>query len=110
MTQWLASYASTEAFPRMVRSSMGIWGCFLFYCCACLATFVFTFIWIPETKGVPIEAMETLFSGPVRHAAWRQKAVYPPDGLPPLPEHLLARAARDVQGTKKMDLDHEEVA
>lgn len=59
---------------------------------------IFTFIWIPETKGIPIEAMETLFSGPVRHAAWRQKKVYPPDGLPPLPERVAAARREDGEG------------
>jgi hypothetical protein len=53
---------------------------------------IFTFIWIPETKGVPIEGMDLLFSGPVRHAAWRQKSIYPPYGMPPLPEALLVQA------------------
>jgi hypothetical protein len=46
--------------------------------------------------------METLFSGPVRHAAWRQKSVYPPDGLPPLPERVAygAGQAEGVDGDK----------
>lgn len=61
---------------------------------------LFTFIWIPETKGIPIEAMESLFTGPVRHAAWRQKAVYPPDGMPPLPERVAA-AAGNIEVDKK---------
>ena len=42
--------------------------------------------------------METLFSGPVRHAAWRQKKVYPPDGLPPLPERVAAARREDGEG------------
>ena len=54
---------------------------------------------MPETKGIPIECMETLFSGPVRHAAWRQKKVYPPDGIPPLPDHLVATAIELEKGT-----------
>ncbi|GFZ46100.1 Quinate transporter [Saitozyma sp. JCM 24511] len=92
MMQWLASYASTESFPSMIASPMGVWGTFLFFAFCCIATFIFTFIWIPETKGVPIECMELLFSGPVRHAAWRQKSIYPPHGMPPLPEALLVQA------------------
>lgn len=38
MAQWLASYVSTEAFPHMVASQMGVWGTFLFFSCCCLAT------------------------------------------------------------------------
>lgn len=56
--QWLVSFAATEAFPYMYKSVMQgkllytsdlitlcdvmadepVWGCFLFYCCCCLAT------------------------------------------------------------------------
>jgi hypothetical protein len=50
--------------------------------------------------------METLFSGPVRHRAWTQKKVYPPDGMPPLPEHVLARAQR-VEDVRKGDDKYE---
>jgi hypothetical protein len=69
---------------------------------------VFTFIWIPETKGVPIESMEALFSGPIRHAAWRQKKIYPPYGMPPLPESLAAHKA-DIVGEKERE-EHYEAA
>jgi len=54
---------------------------------------IIVFVWIPETKAIPIEGMNVLFAGPVRHAAWRQKKVYPPDGMPPLPERL----AQDIE-------------
>lgn len=58
---------------------------------------------MPETKAVPIECMEALFSGPVRHAAWRQKQIYPPDGMPPIPQSLLAhdhgKLPQETEGT-----------
>ena len=47
------------------------------------------FVWVPETKAIPIEGMSVLFAGPVRHAGWTQKKVYPPNGMPPLPERLV---------------------
>lgn len=40
-------------------------------------------------KGIPIECMQELFEGSIRHAAWRQKSVYPPYGLPPIPHSLV---------------------
>ena len=38
MSQWLASFVSTEAFPHMVASRMGVWGTFLFFSCCCFST------------------------------------------------------------------------
>lgn len=61
----------------------------------------FTFFFIPETKGIPIECMDTLFSGPVRYAAWRQRAVYPPDGLPPLPDRVAAQVGAYMHDAHK---------
>jgi hypothetical protein len=122
-----------------------VWGCFLFYTCCCAATFVFTYFFVPETKGelnfatqfcffcsffrplrahthiyiqlrtvrvltregIPIESMDTLFSGPVRYAAFRQKTVYPPDGIPPLPDRVAAHAAYLTEGIKQHDEKHE---
>lgn len=51
---------------------------------------IFTFIWVPETKGVPIECCEALFSGSMKHRAWTSKKRFPPLGIPPLPDHLVA--------------------
>lgn len=45
---------------------------------------------MPETKAVPIECMESLFAGGMRHRAWRSKKLFPPQGIPPLPAHLVA--------------------
>jgi hypothetical protein len=33
-----AQYASTESFPSMIASPMGVWGTFLFFAFCCLAT------------------------------------------------------------------------
>lgn len=58
---------------------------------------VFTYIWVPETKAVPIECAELLFSGKMRHAAWRAKKLFPPNGIPPLPEYIAAGEAAYVE-------------
>ncbi|TXT10599.1 hypothetical protein VHUM_02104 [Vanrija humicola] len=81
MCQWLASFASTMAALDLQQKLK--WGLFIFFAGCCAATFVFTYFWIPDTKGIPIECMDLLFSGPSRHMQFRQKKVFPPDGIPP---------------------------
>ena len=68
------------------------------------------FVWIPETKGIPIECMETLFSGPVRHAAWRQNKLYPPNGIPPPPQSLVAdgRMQKALAGVEREAAEFED--
>lgn len=82
-TQWLSSFMSTMSANHMF-DAIG-WATFLFYSVFCFVTLVFTFIWIPDTKGVPLECMGPLFDGPTRHCQFRQKQVYPPHGIPPPP-------------------------
>jgi hypothetical protein len=38
-----------------------------------------------------------LFSGKMRHAAWRSKKLFPPNGIPPLPDHIAAGEAAYIQ-------------
>jgi hypothetical protein len=85
-TQWLSSFAATMSAPHMF-AKVG-WGVFIFYGACCAATFVFTYFLIPDTKGIPIECMGELFYGPSRYTQFRQKKVWPPDGVPPAPEHV----------------------
>ena len=51
--------------------------------------------------------METLFSGPVRHAAWTQRRVYPPYGMPPIPESLIAHDA-ELEGKLHPEAQYED--
>ncbi|KAF2447364.1 putative hexose transport-related protein [Karstenula rhodostoma CBS 690.94] len=77
--QWLFSFILTLAPPL------------------CFLTAVFTFVWVPETKAVPIECCEALFSGKMRHAAWRAKKLFPPNGIPPLLNHIAEGEAAYIQ-------------
>lgn len=61
---------------------------------------IFTYIYVPETKGVPIECMEGLFSGRMRNAAWRSKKLFPPNGMPPVPESLAAGQAAYIRANR----------
>lgn len=59
------------------------YGMFLLYGACCVLTAIFTYFFIPETKGIPVECMGPLFDGPSRFAQFRQKRVFPPHGIPP---------------------------
>ena len=83
-TQWLSSVMATMSAPHMFVA-WG-WGTFLYYSVFCFVTMVFTFFWIPDTKGVPLECMRPLFDCPTRHKQFNQKKVFPPHGIPPPPE------------------------
>ncbi|GMK53695.1 hypothetical protein CspeluHIS016_0102810 [Cutaneotrichosporon spelunceum] len=80
-TQWLSSFAATMSAPHM-QAAIGGW-IFVFYGLCCVATTIFTFVLIPETRGVPVESMGRLFGGPSQYSQWRQKKVWPPIGIPP---------------------------
>lgn len=56
---------------------------FLLYGACCVLTAVFTYFFIPETKGIPVECMGPLFAGPSRYTQFRQKRVFQPNGIPP---------------------------
>ncbi|BEI98795.1 hypothetical protein CcaverHIS631_0310940 [Cutaneotrichosporon cavernicola] len=80
-TQWLSSFAATMSAPHM-QAAVGGW-IFVFYGLCCVATAVFVFVLIPDTRGTPIESMGRLFGGPSKYCQWRQKKVWPPNGIPP---------------------------
>ena len=43
--------------------SLNIWGAYVFWAMICAIGFVTLGVWAPETKGIPMERMEELFSG-----------------------------------------------
>jgi sugar porter (SP) family MFS transporter len=54
---WIASFVLTYTFPILNRS-VGSAGAFLFYGAICFAGAAFVFMFVPETSGKPLEAME----------------------------------------------------
>lgn len=70
-TQWLSSFAATMSAPHMQAAVGGY--VFVFYGICCFATFVFTFFFIPETKGIPMESMGRLFGkSQCGQVGWRE--------------------------------------
>ncbi|KAH8807371.1 general substrate transporter [Xylogone sp. PMI_703] len=62
-SQWLWNFVIARVVPNMLVS-MGRngYGTYIFFSCCCLASFVFVWIYIPETKGMSLEEIDELFS------------------------------------------------
>lgn len=78
---------------------------FLLYGSCCVLTAVFTYFFIPETKGIPVELMGPLFDGPSRYTQFRQKRVYPPDGIP----RMVVDDSEAIEG-KPVEVEEKEYA
>lgn len=59
---WFFQFAVVRVTPNMFVN-LHIWGTYVFYACICAVGLVVLGLWAPETKGVPMERMEELFSG-----------------------------------------------
>ena len=68
LTQWVANAVVVLLFPAV----FAVWGQVTtvgFLALACFAQAIFTFSALPETRNVPLEAMEELWRGNVRRDA-----------------------------------------
>jgi hypothetical protein len=59
MCQWLAQFVITKSTPSIFLA-MG-WGTFIFFAAICALTAVFTFFFVPETKGLTMEEIDAKF-------------------------------------------------
>jgi sugar porter (SP) family MFS transporter len=66
---WFFQFAVVRTTPNMFQS-LDIWGAYVFWACVCAVGLVVLGLWAPETKGVPMERMAELFSGPW-YMGWR---------------------------------------
>lgn len=66
-SNWLWNFLISRFTPQMF-SAMG-YGVYFFFASLMMCSIVFVYFLIPETKGIPLESMDTLFDiRPVRHA------------------------------------------
>lgn len=68
---WFFQFAVVRVTPNMFVS-LDIWGAYVFWACICAAGLVVLGLWVPETKGVPMERMTELFAGPW-YMGWRAR-------------------------------------
>ncbi|PNY24319.1 Quinate permease [Tolypocladium capitatum] len=69
---WLFQFAVVRVTPPMFQT-LNVWGAYAFWAGICAIGVVVLGVWAPETKGVPMERMEELFSGPW-YMGWRARA------------------------------------
>ena len=60
---WFFQFAVVRVTPNMF-ASLDVWGAYCFWAAVCFYGLVILGVWMPETKGVPIERMGELFDGP----------------------------------------------
>ncbi|CAG8007065.1 unnamed protein product [Penicillium salamii] len=60
---WFFQFAVVRVTPNMFVS-LHVWGAYLFWALICFFGLIILGVWMPETKGVPIEQMGDLFDGP----------------------------------------------
>ncbi|UNI23263.1 hypothetical protein JDV02_009094 [Purpureocillium takamizusanense] len=99
MVHWLFQFAVVRVTPQMFEA-LNVWGAYVFWACVCATGLVVLGLWAPETKGVPMERMAELFSGPW-YMGWRAKVDDPDseDG-----ERLGSRGS--VDGVVRLDDGH----
>ena len=68
---WFFQFAVVRVTPNMLVS-LHTYGAFVFWAAICAIGIVVLGLWAPETKGIPMEKMEELFSGPW-YTLWKAK-------------------------------------
>uniref|UniRef100_A0A7N0U4Y1 Major facilitator superfamily (MFS) profile domain-containing protein n=1 Tax=Kalanchoe fedtschenkoi TaxID=63787 RepID=A0A7N0U4Y1_KALFE len=67
LTFWIGDIIVTYTLPVMLKS-VGLSGVFGMYAVVCVISWVFVFLKVPETKGMPLEVITEFFSVGVRQA------------------------------------------
>ncbi|XP_015062512.1 monosaccharide-sensing protein 2-like [Solanum pennellii] len=65
---WIGDITITYALPAML-SSIGLAGVFGIYAIVCVISWIFVFLKVPETKGMPLEVISELFALGAKQAA-----------------------------------------
>lgn len=68
LVYWIGDIIITYSLPVML-DSMGLSGAFGIYAVVCVISFVFVFLKVPETKGMPLEVITEFFSVGARQVA-----------------------------------------
>ncbi|KAJ4312567.1 hypothetical protein N0V94_007383 [Neodidymelliopsis sp. IMI 364377] len=67
---WLGSFIIARSTPYMI-SDLG-YGAYFFFAAILVAMGIWSFFFVPETKGVTLEEMDALFMKPIHKAVWAQ--------------------------------------
>ena len=100
-TQYVAQFTIVYSTPYMMVDIT--YGTFIFFATSVVVGATFVFFCVPETKGIAVEEMDTLFSREGLPRTWRRQA-----------DEILAERRRDgsaqAQALGKQDFEHQEAA
>lgn len=65
---WIGDIIITYSLPVML-GSLGLGGVFAIYAVVCFISWIFVFLKVPETKGMPLEVISEFFSVGAKQAA-----------------------------------------
>ncbi|KAJ6939914.1 hypothetical protein NC651_006160 [Populus alba x Populus x berolinensis] len=68
MVYWIGDIIVTYSLPEML-TSIGLVGIFGIYAAVCVISWIFVFLKVPETKGMPLEVITEFFAVGARQAA-----------------------------------------
>ncbi|XP_047316754.1 monosaccharide-sensing protein 2-like [Impatiens glandulifera] len=68
LVYWICDIIVTYTLPIML-TSIGLAGVFGIYCVVCIISWIFIFLKVPETKGMPLEVITEFFSVGARQTA-----------------------------------------
>ena len=98
--QWLAQFIIVYSLPYMIASIK--YGTFYFFGACTIVALVFAYLFIPETKGVPLEDMGVLFGADVSVFAGKARKNY-------LEFQLAQTGAAEEAGLEKQNNLHVEI-
>jgi hypothetical protein len=103
---WLGSFIIARSTPYMI-SDLG-YGAYFFFATILLCMGIWSFLFVPETKGVTLEEMDALFMRPMHQVVWAQirKKPLPIDDS----EVERRKGFMTSDGEKDVGVDHTEVA
>ncbi|THY55913.1 general substrate transporter [Aureobasidium pullulans] len=95
---WLGSFIIARSTPYMI-SDLG-YGAYFFFGVILIAMGIWSFFFVPETRGITLEEMDALFARSVRKAVWAQLGGRP---IPPVDENVMMTDDPKRQSTFKIE-------
>ncbi|XP_030523788.1 monosaccharide-sensing protein 2-like [Rhodamnia argentea] len=68
LTYWAGNITVTYSLPVLLNS-IGLAGLFSIYALGCIVSWIFVFLRVPETKGMPLEVISELFAAGAKQAS-----------------------------------------
>lgn len=99
---WLGSFIIARSTPYMI-SDLG-YGAYFFFASILVAMGAWSFFFVPETKGISLEEMDSLFLRPMHKVVWAQLR-----GRPILSEEEVVARSKGIEPVVEKDIGVEQV-